>query len=163
MTAPDTGLRAPANRVAPRARLLWGLGALLPGLAVAAVLVAGSLMDWFDVPGWLWPAYVVVVVAYAIVMPLVRYRVHRWESTETAVYTQTGWLSRELRIAPMSRVQTVDFDQGLLSRLLGLASVTVTTASAAGPLKVEALEEAVAHRLVEELTHRAEADQGDAT
>ena len=67
-------------------------------------------------------------------MPRVRYRIHRWESTDTAVYTQTGWLSRERRIAPMSRVQTVDFEQGPIDRLLGLASVTVTTASAAGPL-----------------------------
>ena len=54
-------------------------------------------------------------------MPRVRYRIHRWESTDTAVYTQTGWLSRERRIAPMSRVQTVDFEQGWIDRLLGLA------------------------------------------
>jgi membrane protein YdbS with pleckstrin-like domain len=89
--------------------------------------------------------------------------VHRWESTASAVYTQTGWLARERRIAPMSRVQTVDFDQSALGRLLGLATVTVTTASAAGPLQLAALQVDVALRLVDELTRRAEADQGDAT
>jgi membrane protein YdbS with pleckstrin-like domain len=63
----------------------------------------------------------------------------------------------------MSRVQTVDFDQSALGRLLGLATVTVTTASAAGPLQLAALQVDVALRLVDELTRRAEAEQGDAT
>ena len=107
--------------------------------------------------------YVVLAAAYVVVMPLVRYRVHRWESTDTAVYTQTGWLGRERRIAPMSRVQTVDFDQSAVGRLLGLATVTVTTASAAGPLRVVGLDVEVADRLGAELTRRAEADRGDAT
>ena len=96
-------------------------------------------------------------------MPTYRYQVHRWESTDTAVYTQRGWLNRERRIAPMSRVQTVDLEQGALSRLLGLAQVTVTTASAAGPLRIEGLDRRVAEQLVEELTRRTEAEPGDAT
>ncbi len=96
-------------------------------------------------------------------MPVYRYRVHRWESTDTAVYTQRGWLSQERRIAPMSRVQTVDLEQGLVSRLLRLATVTVTTASAAGPVRIEGLDREVAERLVEELTRRTEAEPGDAT
>ena len=95
--------------------------------------------------------YAVLAIAYIVGMPLVRYRMHRWESTDTAVYTQTGWLSRERRIAPMSRVQTVDFEQSPLSRLLGLASVTVTTASAAGPAAIEGIDKPVADRLVEDL------------
>jgi len=63
----------------------------------------------------------------------------------------------------MSRVQTVDFEQGPLDRLLGLASVTVTTASAAGPLKIIGIDKPVADKLVEELTRRTEAEAGDAT
>jgi membrane protein YdbS with pleckstrin-like domain len=102
-------------------------------------------------------------VAYVVVMPAVRYRIHRWESTADAVYTQTGWLTRERRIAPMSRVQTVDLEQGPVSRLLGLAEVTVTTASAAGPLKIEGLDFPIAQRLVDELTRRTSAVAGDAT
>ena len=46
---------------------------------------------------------------------------HRWEVTDTAVYTQTGWWTRERRIAPMSRIQTVDHAEGALERLFGLA------------------------------------------
>ena len=162
--ADTTGLREPAGRVSPRAPAIWAIGAVVRGLLLAAgVFVASVIAELFSVPTWAWVAYVVAALAYAVVMPVYRYRVHRWESTSTAVYTQSGWLARERRIAPMSRVQTVDLQQTAFSRLFGLANVTVTTASAAGPLRIEALGVDVAERLVEELTRRAEEEAGDAT
>lgn len=156
-------LRAPAHPVSRRAPLAWTIGASIPALIVVVALVVAGILDVLTFPWWAWLLYAVLAGAYIVAMPRIRYRVHRWESTETAVYTQTGWLSREQRIAPMSRVQTVDFEQGPLSRLLGLADVTVTTASAAGPIRIQALDADVATRLVEDLTRRAEADLGDAT
>ena len=63
----------------------------------------------------------------------------------------------------MSRVQTVDYTEGVVSRALGLASVTITTASAAGPLHIDALDRAVALGLVDELTAKADLVEGDAT
>jgi membrane protein YdbS with pleckstrin-like domain len=157
-------LREPSGRVSSKAPLVWAIGALVRGVLLAVgVFVASVVAELFTVPIWLWVLYVVLVLAYAVAMPAYRYRVHRWESTSTAVYTQTGWLARERRIAPMSRVQTVDLQQTAISRLFGLANVTVTTASAAGPLRIEALDVRVAERLVDELTRRPEAEAGDAT
>ncbi len=160
-TAP--ALRDPAHQVSARAPMVWAVGAAARSALVLVVLVAATLLDWFPVPLWAWLGYAVLAIAYVVLMPRVRYRIHRWESTDSAVYTQTGWLSRERRIAPMSRVQTVDFEQGPLDRLLDLASVTVTTASAAGPLRISAIDKSVADRLVEDLTRRTEAEPGDAT
>jgi membrane protein YdbS with pleckstrin-like domain len=143
---------------------VWAAGAVVPALILAAGLVVGDVVwHWWDLPGWAWAVYAAAALGYVVAMPLVRYRVHRWETTAGAVYTQSGWLSRERRIAPMSRVQTVDVEQGPLSRLLGLASVTVTTASAAGPLRIDGLDRATAERLVTDLTRRTEAQPGDAT
>jgi membrane protein YdbS with pleckstrin-like domain len=157
-------LREPAGRVSSRAPLIWAIGAAVRGLLLGAGLfVAAVVLELFELPAWGWVLYAAAVVGYVVVMPAYRYRVHRWESTDTAVYTQRGWLSRERRIAPMSRVQTVDLEQTAFSRLVGLANVTVTTASAAGPLRIEALDVEVAERLVDELTRRAEAETGDAT
>lgn len=156
-------LRDPAHRVSAKAPLLWTLGALVGEAVVVAAGVVVEWRGWWDVPTWLWTLYAVLAVAYVVAMPQLRYRTHRWETTETAVYTQTGWLGRERRIAPMSRVQTVDFEQGAVARALGLASVTVTTASAAGPLSIESLDVDVAQRIVAELTQRAELETGDAT
>jgi membrane protein YdbS with pleckstrin-like domain len=143
---------------------VWAVGAVLRGDYVPAPLVVATVVvELFTLPAWAWVAYAVVAIGYAVVMPIYRYRVHRWESTDTAVYTQRGWVSRERRIAPMSRVQTVDFDQTAVSRLFRLATVTVTTASAAGPLRIEGLDTETAERLVDELTRRTEAEAGDAT
>ncbi|MCW2595277.1 MAG: rane-flanked protein, partial [Jatrophihabitans sp.] len=97
------------------------------------------------------------------VMPQWRYRVHRWEITDTAVYTQAGWFTQERRIAPLARIQTVDTQRGPFEQVFGLANVTVTTASAKGPLKVHALDVAIADRLVDRLTERAQLAGGDAT
>lgn len=132
-------------------------------ILVVATLIGGLL--W--VPGpWRWSligAVTVIAACSAAVVPQWRYRVHRWEVSSTAVYTQRGWWARERRIAPMSRVQTVDFAQGPLARLFRLATVTVTTASAAGALQIEGLDRDVALRLVDELTRKADLVAGDAT
>ena len=106
---------------------------------------------------------VVVAIAHSIVMPQWRYRVHRWEVAPEAVYTRAGWLHQESRIAPISRIQTVDSERGPLEQIFGLANVTVTTASAAGPLEIHGLDRATAERLVDELTTAAQATRGDAT
>ena len=89
---------------------------------------------------------------FVVVVPLWRYRVHRWEIGPQAVYTRSGWLVQERRIAPISRVQTVDTYRGPLDRLFGLANVTVTTASSAGAVRIVALDSDVADRIVAQLT-----------
>ena len=127
-------LREPAHRVSTRAIGLWTVEAL-----------------------------VLVSIAYVVIMPRWRYRVHRWEATEHAIYTQAGWLRQERRIAPLSRVQTIDLERGPVAQLFRLASVTVTTASAAGPLSIHGLDLPVARELVESLTSAAVRERGDAT
>ena len=159
-------LREPANLVSPRARLMW----LAEGTLFMLVLLAVQAGWWFiDGRGSRTPhivvggAWLVFAVLYLSIMPVWRYRVHRWENTDTAVYTQTGWLDQERRIAPVSRIQTVDMTRGPVAQALGLASVTVTTASAAGPLRIHGLDVNVARHLVEDLTALTIAERGDAT
>ena len=98
-----------------------------------------------------------------LVVPRLLYRIHRWEITDEAVYTLSGWLVREWRIAPISRVQTVDTQHGPLQQLLKLASVTVTTASAKGPVTIRGLAEEHAAELARVLTATTQATPGDAT
>ena len=157
-------LREPRERVSPRARQLWLLESALGALVVLVVVLgAGFLWAPFDVRWWMVALLVAFEGASVVVVPAWKYAVHRWEVTDTAVYTQTGWWTRERRIAPMTRIQTVDYAEGALERLFGLASVTVTTASAAGALRIGGLDRDLAQRLSAELTVRADADPGDAT
>ena len=156
-------LREPSQRVSPRARLMWVTTSLVEGMALMAVLLGLVATDVVDLPGWSLALTAAAIATYVAVVPQWRYLVHRWEVTDTAVYTQTGWWARERRIAPMSRIQTVDHAEGAVARLFGLATVTVTTASAAGALQIDGLDRDVARRLVDELTVKADAVEGDAT
>lgn len=159
-----TTLRPPAHRVHPRARLLWQLGALVEvALLGLALVVAIRVLDLFEPAWWMVALLGTVAVVRVGVVPEWRYRTHRWEVTDGAAYTQTGWWARERRLAPMSRIQTVDWDQGPVERVLGLANVTITTASAAGAIGIGGLDQATAAALVAELTAKADAVAGDAT
>ena len=158
-------LRAPLHRVSPRAVWYWATRALILWLVLAGAQVIWLVSD----DGSVTPhvvvgvAWAVLAAAHLLVMPRWRYRVHRWEATDTAVYTQTGWVSVERRIAPISRVQTVDSAKGPIEQLFRLANVTVTTASAAGPIKIDGLAAADADQLVADLTARVGQTTGDAT
>lgn len=158
-------LREPAHLVSPRARPYWRLTAAIGWVVLLVALVVPWRL-WLDDRWWA-TAVVVGVAGYAvlhvIVMPVVRYRVHRWEVTPTAIFTRSGWVNREQRIAPLSRVQTVDSTQSGLMRLFDLASITVTTASAAGPITISCLDRATAERVVAELTEITGRTEGDAT
>ena len=155
----------PPNPPSRKAPLVWAIGAAIPWL----VLVVAQAV-WFVIvgrPGWLHVLAAAVtavgIVLFVFVVPVWRYRVHRWDISPQAVYTRTGWLVQERRIAPVSRVQTVDTYRGPLDRLFGLANVTVTTASSAGAVRIVALDSEVADRVVAQLTDIAAIGAEDAT
>jgi len=165
VSAELVALRAPAHRVSRRAIGYWTLRAALGWLVLIGAQVVWLIGAESQVRLRVTALVVTAVVAvlHLVVMPQWRYRVHRWESTDQAVYTQTGWFTQERRIAPISRIQTVDSEFGVVERLFGLANVTVTTASAAGPIKVHGLDKDTANRLVAQLTSTTAATPGDAT
>jgi uncharacterized protein len=159
-------MRPPRHLVSPRAIRYWTARALVGWLVVAAVQVGWMVVAPDGQLRWhltMLAATVVVAAAHLAVMPRWRYRVHRWEATPHAVYTQAGWFSQQRRIAPISRIQTVDTERGPLEQLFSLSNVTVTTASAAGPLKIHGLDRDDAQRLVDELSVAIETTRGDAT
>jgi membrane protein YdbS with pleckstrin-like domain len=138
--------------------------ALTAVVVVAVIAGAAGLID--PARTWLLAAAAVAAVggiAYVVAMPRIRYRVHRWEVTDDAIYTKAGWLTHEWRVAPLSRVQTVDARRGPLQQAFGLSSVRITTASAAGDVVIDGLDHALAADLVDRLTERTQATPGDAT
>lgn len=152
----------PPSRSAP---LAWALSAAIPWLALAFGQLVWFLLDprmpWLH--AGLAAATVLGVLVSVVVAPVWRYRVHRWEISPQAVYTRSGWLVQERRIAPISRVQTVDTYRGPVDRLFGLSNVTVTTASSAGAVRIVALDTAVADQVVARLTDIAALGGHDAT
>lgn len=166
------GLREPAHQVSPRAVTYWRVSASVGAAVVWVVavvlylLVVPAVLEAPQRPWWTTAILVLALTAplvHVAVMPRVRFRIHRWEITPTAIHTRSGWLTVESRVAPLTRVQTVDSTQGALMRLFRLASLTVTTASAAGPITIDCLDQEVARQLVHELTEITGSSQGDAT
>jgi uncharacterized protein len=155
----------PANPPSRRAPLVWAIGAAIPWGVLALVQVIWFVLDgrYAVLHAAAAGATVLAVVLFVVVVPVWRYRVHRWEIGAQAVYTRTGWLVQERRIAPISRVQTVDTQRGPLDRLFGLATLTVTTASSAGAVRIVALDSEVADRIAAELTDIASIGEQDAT
>lgn len=161
----STILAEPAWRPSAKAKLLWALENTIGVVVLFIALGVWAVLDE-DRRGWqvlAGLALVVLAVVAVVVIPLWRYAVHRWEVTDEAVYTRVGWLDQESRVAPISRVQTVDTERGPLERILGLATVTVTTASSAGAVKISALDLPMAEETVLRLTAIAAQHRGDAT
>lgn len=151
-TTPE--FRPPRHLVSTRAVRYWTVRALAGWVLLLVIETiawrassAGPVALWLLLLG----ITVLAAAAHLIVMPRWRYRVHRWESTGEAVYTQAGWFNQERRIAPVARIQTVDSRRGPIQQLFGLTTVTVTTASAAGPLQISGLDRDIARELVDEL------------
>jgi membrane protein YdbS with pleckstrin-like domain len=163
--APPLRLRPPRHQVDRRAIALWSVQAALAAVGVVAGLaVLAAVVE--PARTWLSLATVAAVVGgaiYVVVMPRIRYRVHRWEVTDVAVYARSGWLTHEWRVAPLSRVQTVDARRSPLEQAFGLSSVRITTASASGDVAIEGLDHRLAADLVEALTDATQATPGDAT
>jgi membrane protein YdbS with pleckstrin-like domain len=158
-------LRPPRHQADRRAVVWWTVQGLLLAVPLTGA-AAAAYWTFTDRPGWLGVLVAVLgagLLLLALAGPHAAYRVERWEVTDEAVYTRTGWLTHTWRVAPMSRIQTVDTARGPVQRMFGLADVTVTTASASGAVTIEGLDHELAAELAARLTTLTQATPGDAT
>jgi membrane protein YdbS with pleckstrin-like domain len=144
---------------------MWAVSAALGWILPIAAQVVWLIL--LPRPGWLHltvaAVTAVLMALHVFVVPVWRYRVHRWEISPQAAFTRSGWLIQQRRIAPISRVQTVDTYRGPIDRMFKVANVAVTTASSAGAVHIRALDNDVADRVVEQLTDIAALGAEDAT
>ena len=158
-------LRPPNQALNERVVGWWRVQLLLTtAVPVAVVAVLGALLA--PARPWLLTiagALAVLGLAGTALLPAWWFRLHRWEVTDEAVYVRTGAFWQEWRIAPMSRIQTVDTVRGPLEQAFRLATVTVTTASSKGAIRIEGLDHELAAELAERLTRITRATPGDAT
>lgn len=117
----------------PRVVTVWRfttvVALLIPSVALSTV--AAVFLDMptaLVVPGVL----LLLTAAVAIWYPTARYERWRWRLTELAVELERGVVVRQAEALPYFRIQQIDVTQGPVDRLLGLASLQVTSASASG-------------------------------
>ncbi len=158
-------LRPPRHRVEKRAILLWTMHAVTG----AVIFIGGTAIAYAFLDSWrpyLGPLMIILAAVYAAniaFMPTWRYLVHRWEISDQAVYALTGWVEREWRITPISRIQSINTVKGPMQQLLGLATLKVTTAAREGSISIAGLDATVAEEAARRLTEITELTPGDAT
>jgi uncharacterized protein len=124
---------------------------LLPASIVGMILVGGWLGRLIPVVGLL------LVAVHAAWYPRARYRRWRWRLTPLALELRYGVLVHRHEAVPYFRVQQIDVAQGPLDRLLELATLQVTTASASGSVALPGIPAGDAPHLRAELLARATA------
>jgi uncharacterized protein len=135
-------------------RVFGGIGLLVPLVPVSIVamlLIDGRLGDAIPV------AAVVLLLLYVAFYPRARYRRWRWRLTPLALELRYGVVVHRHEAVPYFRVQQIDVAQGPLDRLLGLATLQVTTASASGSVALPGITASDAPRIRAELLARATA------
>ncbi len=140
-------------------RLFGGLSLLFP---LGAASIVGFVL--LDQVRWL-PALVAAAILVLAVTwyPGARYRRWRWQLTDLALELRYGVLVHRFEAIPYFRVQQIDIERGPVDRLLGLARLQVTTASASGSGSLPGIPEEQAPQVRQELLHRAAEAIGDHT
>lgn len=134
--------------------LVWRL-ALVPAL-LPPMIATGFLIRVIPVSGWVVALPLAALATFAVgPLQTMRWRRWSWRLTGTAIELRSGVLSRRHVVVPHFRVQQIDVLEGPLERLLGLATLTVTTASAGGSVSLPGLPAATAPALRGEMLARA--------
>jgi uncharacterized protein len=154
---PRPGLDDRDRELAPAVVTAWRLSAALGWILPAVVaLVLGFVLGG----GWGWLVLVVLaaLVTFSIVFyPPMRYRRWRWQLTDLAIELRYGVLVRTQETVPYFRIQQIDIAAGPVDRLLDLASLQVTSASASGSATLPGIAAEDAPRVRAELLARAAA------
>jgi uncharacterized protein len=141
----------------PRVVQLWRAGAAL-GLAGPILVGTGVGFALLGRFGWL--LLLAGLVALVLVVgwyPRARYERWRWRLTPLALELRHGVLVHRHESVPYFRIQQIDVTHGPLDRMLGLASLQVTTASASGSATIPGIAAAEAPTIRSELLEHAAA------
>ena len=158
------------ERLNPRVRVVWVVGALFRAGIFGSLLVGGALSlsassIWSGADRTIvWSAVLVAVVlaVAGLLVAWIRYGVWRFEVQGDALYIEHGVFTRVKTVVPFVRVQHVDSQRGPLERGIGLATVVVYTAgSRSADVSIPGLTPGRAEDLREELRRLAIASEGE--
>jgi uncharacterized membrane protein YdbT with pleckstrin-like domain len=104
--------------------------AALVGLVVVLALGPDEgFFAWLDTLGWV--AFAGVVLVFGV-LPALAWWNRTYTLTNERLATRTGVLRRSGRDIPLTRINDVAFEQGILDRLVGAGTLKVSAASEEG-------------------------------
>ncbi len=105
------------------------LAALVGLLVVLAIGPESGFFAWLDTLGWV--AFAGVVLVFGV-WPYLRWLRRTYTLTNERLATRQGVLGRSGRDIPLTRINDVAFDQGILDRLARAGTLKVSAASEEG-------------------------------
>jgi len=115
---------------------------LLVGFSVAYYFFHHELSSF-----QIWTVYTAgtILIAYFFLSSIIGFKYRKYAVRENDIVYQYGWLKRTLIIVPFNRIQHIKVEQGWLSKILKLKSVSVFTAGIdAGDVSIKGLPEEIA-------------------
>ena len=109
-------------------------------------------------------AVTVLILMVLLIVPLLRWRTTTYELTTKRLRTRYGIVTRRGRDIPLTRINDVSFEKGVLDRLLGAGRLVVESAGEHGQIVLTDIPhveyvQATLFRLVEDEQQRLERDQ----
>ena len=139
---------------------------LVAVLVVAVALVAEALIRGSDAMAARGAVGVVTVLVLMVwlIVPVLRWRTTTYELTTKRLRTRYGILTRKGRDIPLTRINDVSFEKGLLDRVLGAGRLVVESAGEHGQIVLRDIPhveyvQSTLFRLVEDEQRRLERDQ----
>jgi membrane protein YdbS with pleckstrin-like domain len=153
---PSLDWQAVSPRLVTERRLpLLALLVLAAGAAVLALVTASTAWSivWWAVAAVL---VLVAVVGWFFVVPRVASS-WRYAERDDDLLVRRGRLFRRLTVVPYGRMQVIEVSANPVSQRLGIARVTLVTASAETDATIPGVPAAVAHALRDRLAAKGEA------
>ncbi|MFZ0190223.1 MAG: PH domain-containing protein [Streptosporangiaceae bacterium] len=140
---------------------------LVAALVVAVALIAEVLIPSGSAAAAARGAVGIVAVLFLMVwliVPVLRWRTTTYELTTKRLRTRFGIITRKGRDIPLTRINDVSFEKGLLDRLLGAGRLVVESAGEHGQIVLKDIPDvadvqATLFRLVEDEQRRLERNQ----
>ncbi|MCH1866415.1 PH domain-containing protein [Nocardioides sp. CFH 31398] len=131
----------------------------LVGAVLLARLGTGTTEQVLDYVAW---GLAAVVVLWFVVRPFLRWWTTTYTFTDRRFVARSGVIAKEGRTIPLNRISGVDFDIGILDRMLGCGTLVVSDASVEGRVELHDIPrvERVQLQVAEEL-HRLGERRGD--
>ena len=145
---------------------------LIRPILVAVIVVAAALVAEAVIPNGSAAAagrlavgvVAVLVLMLSLFVPVLRWRTTTYELTTKRLRTRFGIVTRRGRDIPLSRINDVSFEKGVLDRLLGAGRLVVESAGEHGQIVLRDIPhveyvQSTLFRLVEDEQRRLERDE----
>ncbi|QJP35107.1 PH domain-containing protein [Nonlabens sp. Ci31] len=107
--------------------------------------------------GWYMTAFIAFIAVLSLLSPVVKYIYFTFHIEDDELIIQKGLLQKERKAIPLERIQSININQNVVQRILGIVSLEVDTAgSKAKELEIPGLERAFASQFKDLLQERKE-------